>query len=79
LTGSVVREWFGAVLRRDFSDAGGVHGFLDHINEGVGCHVPLQFPCQDETRVVVHKSHEVMVAPAHNAEARGISGPHLLQ
>jgi len=74
----VVREQSDTVLNGYLSHAHSINSFLDHLDEGIRRHVFLQLPSQDETRVVVHHGHQVVVTPAHHPEVGGVSCSHLV-
>ena len=53
ITGTVVREQFGAVLDRHLGHSGSVDSFLDYLDEGVRRHVSLQLPGKDKTTLAI--------------------------
>ncbi len=59
---AIIREEFGTVLDRYLGHASSIHRFLDHLDQGVCRHVFLQLPGQDETGIVIHHGHQVIVA-----------------
>ena len=46
---AVVAQQRGPVGHWDLGHASLVHGLLDHLDEGVGGHIPLELVGQDET------------------------------
>jgi hypothetical protein len=52
---------------------------LDHLDERVGGHVPLELGGKYEAGVVVHHGDQVVVAQAHNLEVGGVCSPHLVR
>jgi len=79
VTSAVIREQFGTVFDRYIGHAGSVHRFLNHLDQGVSRHVFLQLPGQDETGIVIHYGHQVIVAPANHPEIGSIGCPHLVR
>ena len=79
VAGTVIREQFGTVFDRYIGHDGSVHRFLNHLDQGVSRHIFLQLLGQDETGVVVHHGHQVIIAPANHPEVGGVGGPHLVR
>ena len=63
---------------RNLVHASSVDRLLDHLDEGIGSHIPLKLVSDNEAGVVVHDSDHVVVAPANDPEVGGVCGPHLV-
>ena len=64
VAGTIVTQQSGPVLQWHFCHTSSVDDQLEHLDQGVSGHVPLQLPDQDGPGVVVHHGDHVVVAPA---------------
>ena len=78
IIGTIVTQQSGQVPYRHLCHTGGINGQLDHLGQGIGCHVPLQLPGQDGPGVGVHHGDHVVVAHTDHPEIRGIGSLPLM-